>query len=182
MERSIINITYTALDIVTQGENSTSLHHAIFGRSIMASNTPFSDMGNKESFCICSGATSQSSLAHHFVAFMHHVRFNILMSVTLKKTVIWNLQPAVGYSCTDLRYCMASHPRFIFVMKLLCRHLTKLLGCNNIPLQGLYITTQTHIWQRHTTRPQVEFTLTTWCLRSTKQYNFKQQGGCKQLF
>jgi len=54
MERSIINITYTALDIVTQGENSTSLHHGIFGRSIMASNTPFSDMGDKGSFCICS--------------------------------------------------------------------------------------------------------------------------------
>lgn len=82
------------------------------------------------------------SMAHHFVAFMHHARFNILISVTLKKTVFWNLQPATWYSCTDLRDCMASHPRFIFVMKLLCRHLTKLLGCNNIPLQGLYMTTQ----------------------------------------
>jgi hypothetical protein len=100
------------------------------------------------------------SMAHHFVAFTHHVRFNILKSVTLKKTVVWNLQPAVWYSCTDLPDCMASHPRFIFVVKLLCRHLTKLLGCNNIPLQGLYMTIQTHKWQRHTTSPQVEFKLT----------------------
>jgi len=84
------------------------------------------------------------SMAHHFIAFMHHVKFNILKSVTLKKAVFWNLQPAVWYSCTDLPDCMASHPRFIFVMKLLCRHLTKILGCNNIPLQGLYITIQTH--------------------------------------
>jgi len=59
------------------------------------------------------------SMAHHFVAFMHHVRFNILMSVTLKKTVFWNLQPAVWYSCTDLQDCMATHPRFIFVMNFL---------------------------------------------------------------
>lgn len=54
MERSIINITYTALDIVTQGENSTNLLHGIFSKRIMASNTPFSDMDNKETFCICS--------------------------------------------------------------------------------------------------------------------------------
>jgi hypothetical protein len=33
------------------------------------------------------------SMAHHFVAFMHLVRFNILMSVTLKMTVFLNLQP-----------------------------------------------------------------------------------------
>ena len=99
------------------------------------------------------------SMAHHFVAFMHHVRFNILISVTMKTSVFWNLQPAVWYSCTDLPDCMASHSRFIFVMKLLCRQLTKLLGCSNIPLQGLYVTIQTHKWQRHTTRPQVEFKL-----------------------
>ena len=143
MERSIINITYTPLDIVAQGENSTSLHHGIFSRRIMASNTLFSDMGDKVIFVFALSLWCYKpvqSMAHHFMAFMHHVIFNILMSVTLKKNVFWNLQPAVWYSCTDLPDCMASHPRFIFVMKLLCRHLTKLLGCNNIPLQGLYLT------------------------------------------
>ena len=54
MERAIINVTYTALDIVAQGENTTILHHVIFSRRIMASNTPFSDMGDKENVCIWS--------------------------------------------------------------------------------------------------------------------------------
>ena len=157
MERSFINITYTALDFVTQGENSTSLHHGIFSSRIMASNTHSVIWATKKIFVFALsvwGYKLVQSMAHHFVAFMHHARFNILVSVTLKKTVFWNLQPAVWYSCTDMPDCVASHPRFIFVMKLFCRHLTKLLGCNNIPLQGLYMTIQTHKWQRHTTSPR----------------------------
>jgi hypothetical protein len=61
------------------------------------------------------------SLAHHFVAFMLHVIFNILISVTLKMTVSWNMQPAVWCNCTDLPDCMVSHSIIIFVMKLICR-------------------------------------------------------------
>jgi hypothetical protein len=64
---------------------------------------------------------SLQSLAHHFVVFIHHVICNILISVTLKMTVFWNLQPAVWCNCTDLPDCMASHSIIIFVMKLIRR-------------------------------------------------------------
>jgi hypothetical protein len=101
------------------------------------------------------------SMAYHSVFFMHHVRSNVLISVTLKMTVFWNLQPC---SLVELYRSARLHgftsQKSIFT-NLVHRYLTELLGCKNTPLQGLYMTTHTHKRQRHTTRPQVELNPTT---------------------